>query len=75
VAIPLPVTGAWTGSLAAVIFGLKFKHAMLSIFVGVLIAGVIVTCLSLLGWVGVVIAGIGLGGLAAFGLWKTSGKV
>jgi len=75
VAIPLPVTGAWTGSLVAVIFGLKFKHAMLSIFVGVLIAGVIVTCLSLLGWVGVVIAGIGLGGLAAFGLWKTSGKV
>jgi uncharacterized membrane protein len=75
VAIPLPFTGAWTGSLAAVIFGLKFKHAMLSIFVGVLIAGVIVTCLSLLGWVGVVIAGVGLGGLAAFGLWKTSGKV
>jgi len=75
VAIPLPITGAWTGSLIAVIFGLKFKHAMLSIFVGILIAGIIVTCLSLLGWVGVVIAGIGLGGLAAFGLWKTSGKV
>ena len=75
VAIPLPVTGAWTGSLAAVIFGLKFKYAMLSIFVGVLIAGVIVTCLSLLGWVGAVIAGVGLAALAAFGLWKTSGKV
>jgi uncharacterized membrane protein len=74
VAIPLPVTGAWTGSLVAVIFGLKFKHAMFSIFVGVLIAGVIVTCLSLLGWVGAVIAGIGLGILAAFGLWKTSRK-
>jgi len=75
VAIPLPITGAWTGSLLAVIFGLKFKHAMLSIFVGVLIAGVIVTCLSLLGWVGAVIAGVGLAALAAFGLWKTSGKV
>ncbi len=71
VAIPLPVTGAWTGSLAAVLFGLKFKHAMLSIFIGILIAGIIVTCLSLLGWAGAVIAGIGLGGLAAFGLWKT----
>ena len=50
VAIPLPVTGAWTGSLAAVLFGLKFKHAFLSIFVGILIAGVIVTCATLLGW-------------------------
>jgi uncharacterized membrane protein len=71
VAVPLPVTGAWTGSLVAVLLGLKFKHAMLSIFIGILIAGVIVTCLSLLGWVGAVIAGIGLGSLAVFGLWKT----
>jgi len=50
VAIPLPVTGAWTGSLAAVLFGLKFKHAFLSIFIGILIAGVIVTCATLFGW-------------------------
>ena len=50
VAIPLPITGAWTGSLIAVLFGLKFKHAFLSIFIGILIAGVIVTSLSLLGW-------------------------
>ena len=50
VAIPLPVTGAWTGSLAAVLFGLKFKHAMLSIFIGVLVAGVIVTFATFLGW-------------------------
>jgi len=50
VAIPLPVTGAWTGSLAAVLFGLKFKHAFLSIFVGILIAGVIVTGATVLGW-------------------------
>jgi len=50
VAIPLPITGAWTGSLAAVLFGLKFKHALLSIIVGVLIAGVIVTFATLLGW-------------------------
>ena len=49
VAIPLPVTGAWTGSLAAVLFGLKFKHAFFSIFVGILTAGIIVTCLCLLG--------------------------
>lgn len=45
VAIPLPVTGAWTGSLAAVLFGIKFKQAFLSIFIGVIIAGIIVTSL------------------------------
>lgn len=72
VAIPLPVTGAWTGSLAASIFGLKLKHAFLAIFAGVLIAGTIVTCLSLLGWVGAVIAGIALAGLAISGLWRLS---
>jgi uncharacterized membrane protein len=49
VAIQLPVTGAWTGSLAAVLFGLKFRHAFISILLGVLIAGTIVTALSLLG--------------------------
>ena len=57
VAIPLPITGAWTGSLAAVLFGLKFKHAFLSILIGVLIAGAIVTCLSYFG-------------LAIFGMWQ-----
>ena len=72
VAIPLPVTGAWTGSLAAVLFGLKFKHAFLSIFIGILIAGTIVTCLSLLGWVGAAIAGVGLSVLAISGLWRAS---
>jgi len=70
VAIPLPVTGAWTGSLAAVLFGVKFKHAFVSIFFGILIAGSIVTCLSLLGWTGAILAGIGLTILAVFGLWK-----
>jgi uncharacterized membrane protein len=50
VAIPLPITGAWTGSIAAVLLGLKFKHAFLSICIGVLIAGVIVTCATMLSW-------------------------
>jgi uncharacterized membrane protein len=61
VAIPLPVTGAWTGSVAAVLFGLKFKHAFLSIFIGVLVAGAIVTCATLLGW-------------TIYGLFETQGK-
>lgn len=70
VAIPLPFTGAWTGSVAAFIFGLKFKYAFFSILCGVIIAGAIVTCLCLLGWVGGVIAGVGLATLAALGLWR-----
>ena len=75
VAIPLPVTGAWTGTLAAVILGLGRIRAIVSIIAGVLIAGVIVTVLSLLGWAGAVIAGIGLCALAAFGFWKSSRQV
>ena len=70
VAIPLPVTGAWTGSIAAFLAGINFNRSLLSIAVGVIIAGVIVTCLSLLGWIGAVLAGFILCGLAAFGLWK-----
>lgn len=72
VAIPLPFTGAWTGSVAAVLFGLKFKHAFISIFMGICIAGIIVTCLSLLGWTGAIIAGIVVSSLAISGLWRAS---
>ena len=70
VAIPLPVTGAWTGSLAAVLFGVSFNHAFLSILAGVIIAGIIVTCLTLLGWVGAVIAGVSICILVIFYLWR-----
>ena len=57
VAVPLPVTGAWTGAMAAFLMGLSFPHAMISIFLGVLIAGAIMTVLALLGWIGAAIAG------------------
>ena len=43
VAIPLPITGAWTGSLAAVVFGIDKRRAVPLIVLGVMIAGVIVT--------------------------------
>ena len=46
VAIPLPGTGAWTGGLAAAVFGMKKSWALLSIFLGVLTAGVIMTLAS-----------------------------
>lgn len=55
VAIPLPVTGAWTGCVAAFVFGIKFRHALMAIFSGVLISGVIVTTL--------VLSGIGVAGI------------
>jgi uncharacterized membrane protein len=43
VAIPLPMTGAWTGCAIAFLVGMKFKNAFIAISLGVLIAGVIVT--------------------------------
>jgi uncharacterized membrane protein len=74
VAIPLPLTGAWTGAIAAVLLGISFKQAFFSIFVGVIIAGIIVTCLTLLGWTGAIIAGVALLGLVIYGFLKTANK-
>ncbi len=71
VAIPLPITGAWTGSIAAFLLGLRFKYAFLSILIGVIIAGAIVTSLCLLGWLGAAIAGGGLSALAILGWRRT----
>ena len=47
VAIPLPGTGAWTGALVAALMDLRLKSAVPSIFCGVLLASVIVTCIVL----------------------------
>lgn len=46
VAIPLPGTGAWTGSLVAALFGMKKWRAFLAVLLGVLTAGVIMTLAS-----------------------------
>ena len=43
VAVPLPGTGAWTGALIAALLNMKMKQAIPIIFVGVCIAGIIVT--------------------------------
>ena len=43
IAIPLPVTGAWTGSLVAATIKMNFWKALLSALLGVMIAGVIVS--------------------------------
>ena len=50
VAIPLPVTGGWSGALAAFVFGIPFKRALPLISLGIMIAGVIVMGLSLGVW-------------------------
>lgn len=46
VAIPLPGTGAWTGAFIASILDLRYKNALPSIGIGVIIAGAIVTLVS-----------------------------
>ncbi len=60
VAIPLPITGAWTGSIVAFLLDLSFWRAFLAIAIGVFIACAIVTTLTVIGWWGAVIAGLGL---------------
>lgn len=49
VGIPLPVTGAWTGTLVAYVLGLSRKKSIVAIELGVLLATVVVTLTFLLG--------------------------
>ena len=49
VAIPLPLTGLWTATLAAVALKIPVKYALLGIVPGVLLAGIIVSVLSVSG--------------------------
>jgi uncharacterized membrane protein len=49
VAIPLPVTGAWTGTLGAWVLGLSKRRTMLAVILGVACAGAIVTAVVILG--------------------------
>ncbi len=43
VAIPLPGTGAWMGSLIAALMNMRLKHSLISITLGVLCAGLIMS--------------------------------
>ena len=49
VGIPLPGTGAWTGTLAASFLDMDFKKSVIACMGGVLLAGVIMGTLSALG--------------------------
>lgn len=53
VAIPLPFTGAWTGTVAAFLFDIPYKKSLGLIFIGVAIAGLIVT-LATLGFISII---------------------
>jgi uncharacterized membrane protein len=43
VAIPLPITGAWTGSVVAILFDIKPRYAFPAIILGVTVAGILVS--------------------------------
>jgi uncharacterized membrane protein len=58
VAIPLPVTGAWTGCLIAFLFGVRFWPAFSLISIGVLCAGTLI--------------GLGFGSITAIIDWMAS---
>ena len=49
VAIPLPMTGAWSGVIAASLFKIRFRYAFMAIVAGVICAGLIVSALCALG--------------------------
>lgn len=58
VGIPLPGTGAWTGTLAASFLSLDFKTSVCAVSLGVVLAGIIMSVgskiVSILGWLGVI---------------------
>ncbi len=58
VGIPLPGTGAWTGTLGASLLNMRFRDTVLSVMAGVLLAGIIMMLASMgvLGGVGALFA-------------------
>jgi len=46
VAIPLPLTGGWTGAVAAFLFGIPYFKSLGLIFLGIFLAGIIITLTS-----------------------------
>lgn len=57
VAVPLPGTGAWTGALIASLLNMRYKYALPSIFMGVVVSGAIVLGITLLLEMGIVQSG------------------
>ena len=53
VAIPLPITGAWSGSVVAYLLGIPYWRSIGTIFLGIIAAGIIVTILFQVGFLAV----------------------
>ncbi len=47
IAVPLPGSGVWTGALAAYLLGMKHRKFALAALIGVILAGLVVTVVSL----------------------------
>ena len=62
VGIPLPGTGAWTGTLAASILNMDFKTSVIAVMLGVVLAGIIMglgsKIIAVFGWTGVALIAI-----------------
>ncbi|HQB61681.1 MAG TPA: small multi-drug export protein, partial [Spirochaetota bacterium] len=71
VAIPLPVTGAWTGSLIAYLLKLSYLKSIFFIFLGVVCAGAIVSVITYFKMTGLIIALSVLVIITLFGALKT----
>jgi len=65
VGVPAPGTGAWTGAIIAYLLDMPFAESMGAIFAGVVLAGLIMTVLTLAGKTGALIA---LGALVLAGV-------
>lgn len=76
VAVPLPLTGAWTGSVIAFLFNIPFKFAFPLIALGVLIAGLIVAftgyLFTIFGWP--IIVAASATALIAYKVYKLRGR-
>ena len=66
VAVPLPMTGVWTGTAIAVFLGLKFWDAFFPVAVGNLVAGLLISLFTWIfkDYVQYVILALGIGALA-----------
>jgi uncharacterized membrane protein len=49
VGIPLPLTGAWTGTLGAWVLGISRRRTLLAVVLGLVISGIIVSAVVILG--------------------------
>lgn len=70
VGVPLPGTGAWTGSLVAFVLGMPLSSTMAALSSGVVMAATIMTALCALGWIGASIAAIVLGSMGIVAMMR-----